>query len=76
VRFLALYGSILGPGLVCQELILKIYVIIFINLYIPQVTQERVSRFFNWFGFFAFGWFGLNETTGYLTTLKHPLFSY
>jgi hypothetical protein len=60
VRFSALYDSISGLGLVCLELILKTYVTIFINLDILQVTQGRVGRFFNWFGCFAFGWFGPN----------------
>jgi hypothetical protein len=50
-----------------------ILVTILFSLLIVQVTRRRVDTFFNLFGYFVCGWFGMNATTDFLIISTHPL---
>jgi hypothetical protein len=53
----------------------EIFVNIFTNLFIIQVIQRLVVRFYNYYGLYVYGWSGMNETTDCSITLKHLLIS-
>jgi len=76
VRFLGLSGSTFVLGLAWLVLIQTTSGNIFSNLSIMQVIQRHVVLFYNYYGFCAFGWCGMNKTTDCSKTLKHLSSSY
>ena len=73
--FLVLCGILSGVGLECQVLIRSIWLTISSSLLTLQVTQRLDNPSTNLFGYFVFGWFGMNVIIDYIIISKQPLSS-